>query len=256
MPVSQYSAKPADRSNVAAVVLTLNEEHNIRRCLDHLSWVDEIVVLDSGSYDRTCEIARAIGASVIINKPDKFIISDQRNWAIDNAGVLSEWILFVDADEVVTVELRDALLSAISSAPSDLAAFRLCPKFIFMGRWLRHVLDFPAWHDRLLRRGAARYGGGVWEHFETNGKIGYIKEPYLHYGLSNGISEWLCKHQRYAKWKAETISVSRDTAEQDGLKPAYLKLGWPKRSIHDLQERCGTRLGVFSTIMRFSIITY
>lgn len=233
------------------VVLTFNEEHNIQRCLESLKWADEVIVLDSGSTDQTCSLAQKAGARVVPHQTPKFIIADQRNWALANIDIRADWVLFVDADEIVTKELETEVCSVVRSAPATVSAFRLCPQFMFMGKWLRHTLDFPVWHDRLLRKGAACYTGEVWEYFDTKGEIGYVKQPYLHYGLSNGISSWLRKHERYAEWKAEKF-LNQDTAVTlNRSVNVSSRSGFGKRGLHGFMERCGTKVGFFSPVLRF-----
>lgn len=251
MPALQYSVSTTGKKNVAAVVLTFNEEYNIQRCLERLQWADEIIVVDSGSTDQTCALAQKAGARVFLQQTSQFIIADQRNWALAYTNIKSDWVLFMDADEIVTRELETAICSAVRSASADVAAFRLCPQFMFMGKWLRHTLAFPVWHDRLLRRGYVCYTGEVWEYFETKGNIGYIKQPYLHYGFSNGISSWLRKHERYAEWKAGKLLEPNASGSLKGSATASSMAGWGKRRLHNFMEQWGTKVGFLSPVLRF-----
>jgi glycosyltransferase involved in cell wall biosynthesis len=198
------------RSVVAAVVLTHNEEGNIAKCLATLQWADELVVLDSGSTDRTTEIAQGCGARVLTHRMDPFIIADQRNWALTEGGIKAEWVLFVDADELLTAALADEIVARTAEADGSIVGFRLCFKFMFLGRWLRHVCMFPTWHDRLAKRGRVRFVGGVWERFDAETcTIGVIKEPYLHFGFSNGLSAWFERHNRYSTDRARFLFDTR-----------------------------------------------
>lgn len=186
-------------------MLTKNEERNLDSCLSHLQWVNELIVVDSGSSDRTLEIAKKYGAKIFINKIDPFNPTIQRNWAIENCVKYSDWILFVDADEIITDKLKEEIIKRISN-PEGKIAYRLCFKFMFMGRWIKHVTQFPSWHDRLLKKGNCLFTGGVWEHFDCEEeKIGYICEPYLHYGFNNGIASWIDRHNRYSDVLAKRI---------------------------------------------------
>ena len=137
-------------TGISAVVLTLNEEKNLRACLEHLRWVDEIIVVDSGSTDGTCELARSLGAEVHRCAWQGF--AGQRNWALDNAGIATDWVLFVDADEHITTELRDEILVHTRSGAAD--AFYLCFKVILLGKWVKHSALFPVWHPRTGRSDA------------------------------------------------------------------------------------------------------
>jgi len=235
--------------SISAVVLTKNEEVNIRRCLASLPWVDDLFVVDCGSEDNTVAIATEMGAYVVIHCPEVFLISEQRNWALDNLEISTEWVLFLDADEAVTPKLKTAIEDAIKNAPPDVAGFQMRPKNIFLGRWLRHVIPDPAWHDRLVRLGHARFKGGVWESFETRGRIWRIREPYLHYVFSHGLTGWLEKHQRYAKWKAlKYLEGNEETSSANAIK-MFLR-GNP-RPLYRKLERAAMRFGWISPLMRF-----
>ncbi len=199
---------------LAAVVLTKNEERNLHLALDSLGWVDELLVLDSRSTDRTEEIAREYQAQFVVHvQPGEFNIAEQRNFGLNHCGLTSDWVLYLDADEVVTPELRREIRNRLRDVPADVVGFRMCPKFMFMGRWLRHAMEFPSWHDRLARRGVARFTGGVWEHFELGcGRIDTIDEPYLHFSLNNGIARWIQTQNRYTTDRARSFYASRSVA--------------------------------------------
>lgn len=189
-----------------AIVLTKNEINNIERCLQSLSWCREIIVLDSGSTDQTQFTARALGARVFENiQTGSFQIAEQRNWALRNCGVMSEWVLFLDADETVSPELSAMILDAISNTSSRFDAYELSPRYLFWGRWLKRTQGYPNWHPRLLRLGRVSFSGGVWEHFAAGAIVGRIPIPYDHHANSKGFSDWLERHDRYSSWDAQRI---------------------------------------------------
>ena len=194
-------------------MLTLNEEVNIERCLASLAWAHEVVVVDSGSEDNTVTLAEAAGARVVEHRQQgQFRISDQRNWALQHAGLASEWVLFVDADE----EVPEALAAEIRTrcaAEGGPDAYQLAPKYMFWGRWMRRSMRYPAWHDRLLRREKVTFQGGVWEHFTPGTDSGRIDEPYIHLGNSQGFSNWLERHNRYSTWDAQAVVDYLDSHE-------------------------------------------
>lgn len=191
---------------ISTVVITKNEERNIRRCLESLGWADEMVVVDSGSTDRTLEIAEGCGARVIVNEMVPFDGCQQRNWAMENGDLIGEWVLFMDADEQVTPALAEAIRRELAQAQDRVVGYRLVPKFMFMGRWLRHAGGYPAWHDRLVRKGTlGLVGSWPLAQFEpTDKKIGHLYEPYLHFSFNNGIERWIDKHNLYS------TNVARD----------------------------------------------
>ena len=106
---------------VSVIILSKNEEQDLPACLASLAWCRDVHVVDSGSSDRTVEIARAQGATVWTNPFTSF--GQQRNWAIDHCAVKSEWILFLDADERSTPEFERAVVSAIGPAAPEVAGF-------------------------------------------------------------------------------------------------------------------------------------
>ena len=190
---------------MAGVVLCLNEEENLPRCLASLAWCDERLVLDSGSSDGSRERAAALGARVLEHRQSgRFLITEQRNWSLRHGGLQSEWVLFLDADEEVGPACQQAIEQAIC-APNAPDGFELTPRYWFLGRWLKRSQGYPNWHPRLLRRGRLCFEGGVWESFVAGSPVGRIEAPYEHYAFSKGIDDWLERHRRYADWDAEGI---------------------------------------------------
>ena len=195
----------SSRSTIAGVVLTLNEEYDLDRALSSLTWCDELLVLDSGSTDTTFEIAVKYGARFIthIQEPP-FLITTQRNWALDNCGLTSDWVLFLDADEEIGPHLKDHILASILTSDTY-NAYELTPRFWFLGRWLKKTQGYPNWHPRLLRRGFNHFDGGVWESFSSSSHVSRITIPYEHYAFSKGLDDWLKRHMRYSTWDAQQI---------------------------------------------------
>src|SRR5690348_15599216 len=139
---------------ISVVILTMNEAANLPRCMDGVSFSDDVLVLDSGSSDDTCAIAQARGARVMSRPFDSFAL--QRNFAMDSGGLRHDWVLHVDADEVVRPELRDELLRIVT-ANAQLPAFRIPSRTILMDRWLRHAGMYPAYQVRFGRRDRLRF---------------------------------------------------------------------------------------------------
>ena len=194
---------------LSVVILTLDEEINIQACIESLRGIDDIHVLDSGSLDRTCELAREAGAKVSVNAFESF--GKQRNWAIDNMPLENEWVLHLDADERMTPELLEEIQALIEKEPEE-AGFFVPSKLMFMGRWLRHAGGYPTYQVRLFHTGRLRftdYGHGQRE--ETDGEVGTLSQPYLHDAFSKGLDDWLGKHNRYSRQEAE--QAIREKAE-------------------------------------------
>jgi len=203
--------------SLTAIVLTLNEEINLAGCLQSLSWCPRLVVVDSGSSDSTQQIAHQYGADFYLHFSDgPFLITDQRNWALSQCSIDTEWVLFIDADERVSPALQKEISSLLNSNHAGgftrFDACYLAPAYIFCKKWLRHSQHYPNWHPRLLRPSQVQLTGGVWESFSTSAgrpltpeRITSISEPYIHLAFSKGIDDWLVKHLRYADWDASLI---------------------------------------------------
>ena len=187
---------------ISIVILTKDEEADLPACLQSAQWCDDIHVLDSGSTDNTINIARQYRANISVNPFVSF--GKQRNFALDNLNIKNEWLLFLDADEIVTDKFRDAVIEAVEFSDNEVAGFYCCWKMILEGRWLKYCDNFPKWQFRLIRKGRARFtdfGHGQKES-EITGRVDYIKEPYLHYGFSKGWNHWIERHNRYSSQEA------------------------------------------------------
>ncbi len=161
---------------LSVVMITYNEEANIERCLRSLSFADEIVVLDSFSTDRTVEIARLFTDKVGTQKFEGF--SYQRTAALEMAT--QDWVLIVDADEVVTPDLAKEIQKAVES--SDYDAYRMPRLSYFLGRPMLHCGWYPDYQLRLARKSKAYFPPRlVHETMEVKGRIGTLKHHLLHY---------------------------------------------------------------------------
>ena len=223
---------------VTIVILTKNEEKDLSACLQAINWSDDIYVLDSGSTDKTVEIAQSHGANVIVNPFVSF--GQQRNFALDNISGKYDWILFLDADEVATERFKEAVLSATRGAGEDIAGYYCCWKMMLDNVWLKHCDNFPKWQFRLMKKGKARFtdfGHGQKE-AEIVGTIAYLKEPYLHYGFSKGWSQWIERHNKYSSQEAKerytncpplgNILSKHGSVRNPALKSWLSRLpGWP-----------------------------
>jgi len=195
---------------VSVVILTLNEEINIADCIASCGWCSDVHVLDSGSSDRTAEIARSLGAGVHVHSFESF--GKQRNWAIDNIPLANNWVFHLDADERFTPELVREMDSILGASPPE-AGYHVPSKLMFMGRWLRRVATYPTYQMRLFHRERMRFSDhGHGQREDTTGSVGKIVAPYLHYNFSKGIDDWLDKHNRYATLEAEQF-LNSDAGE-------------------------------------------
>jgi glycosyltransferase involved in cell wall biosynthesis len=179
---------------LSVVVITKDEEAAIGRCLDSVRWADEIVVLDSGSTDRTVEIAREHGARVEVSA-DWPGFGPQKNRALALAG--GEWVLSLDADEWVPEDLAAEIRAAIVS-PDGHAGFELPRSSSFCGREMRHSGWWPDHILRLFRRDAARFSEDiVHERVLLDGRVGRLTRPLRHESFVS-LHEVVDKMNRYS----------------------------------------------------------
>jgi len=200
---AREDAPRAPTPPVSVILLTYNEEDNIRACLESCAWCDDVHVLDSGSKDRTCEIAAEFGAQIHVNPFQSF--GQQRNWAIDNIPVKHRWQFQLDADERFTPALVREMDARIKGDDSidGVCAYRCPSMMMFMDSWLRHAADYPVYQVRLIDREKCRfedYGHGQRE--APTGPVGALDMPYMHYNFSKGLEEWFEKHNRYSSLEA------------------------------------------------------
>jgi glycosyltransferase involved in cell wall biosynthesis len=195
--------------NIAAVVLTLNEEPLIERRLASLSSIGEVVVVDSGSADNTLAIAERMGARTIVRRPaSRFLATEQRNWVLEHGGISAEWVLFLDADEVATPEFLKEVAEAVGGARPEVAGFWACPKFMYQRTWLKRYMGYPNWHPRVIRR-ASRLDEVIWEDFAPDVVAGRVREPYIHFPGARGIEDWVARHARSSIQDYESPHATR-----------------------------------------------
>jgi len=193
---------------ISVVILTLNEAANLPRCLASVQWADDVVVVDSGSVDGTREIAEGAGARVLCRAFDTF--AGQRNFAMESGQLRHPWCLHLDADEVVTPELRAEIEDLVRTEDRRYPVYRIASRIIFMGRWLRRAGMYPAYQVRLGRSDALRfvdYGHGQRE-VQAADQVGTLAAPLDHFNFSKGINDWLARHLRYARDEAREIARS------------------------------------------------
>jgi len=189
------------KCSVAVLILTLNEEQNLPDCLDTLKWCDDIVVLDSGSSDRTEEIALGAGVRFCHHRFDDY--ASQRNAALDGVEFKYPWVFMVDADERVPPELAAEVLKATAEAEEDVDLFRMRRKDMFMGRWIKNSSGYPTWFGRLIRVGKVSFHREVHEDCVPQGREEHLVEHLIHYPFSKGLNDWFARHNHYSTVEAE-----------------------------------------------------
>lgn len=182
---------------LSVIVITKNEERRIRRCLESVRWADEIVVVDSGSTDETLKICREFTDRILVRSFDTF--SSQKNAALDRAT--GDWVLSLDADEVVSPSLTDELCAMLGRDGDGCNAFVLRRENYFCGRPIRYVWGRDAL-VRVVRRGCGRFRGEVHEKLGVSGRIGELTQALLHYNSEN-LHEYVAKNNLYTSLEAQ-----------------------------------------------------
>jgi glycosyltransferase involved in cell wall biosynthesis len=206
-PGARQETAPSDgiattgRAPVTAIVLAFNEEKNLPACLESLaSWVEDLYVVDSGSTDRTVEIARASGAVVVQHPFEHY--GAQRNWAIDNLPISTPWMLHIDADERITLELRASITDALAREWPDVDGFLVSRRTMFMGTWIKHGGHYPAWHLRLMRTGSGRCEDRLYDqHFYVRGAVQKLQGDLID-TLTPDVATFTARHLRWATLEA------------------------------------------------------
>jgi hypothetical protein len=182
--------------NVTAIVLTLDEEHNIEECLASLAWADHMVVFDSFSTDRTVELARQAGADVRQHSFQNY--AQQRNAALDR--VPADWIFFVDADERGTSELAAEIREVTAGDRREVAWWVPRHNYIF-GRLTLGAGWYPDYQMRLVRRGRARWERPVHEVAVVDGLEGHLEHPLIHYNYDD-LADFVARQKKYSDYDA------------------------------------------------------
>jgi glycosyltransferase involved in cell wall biosynthesis len=193
---------------ISIVILTLNEEQNLPACLASTVGCDDVVVLDSGSTDRTVEIARAAGARVWVNPFSNF--AQQRNHAHAVIPFHHDWVFHLDADEKLSPTLiAECAECAASPAAAQLDGFYAAPRMFFQGRWIPRCTDYPAWQARLVHTQRFRFIQVGHGQREAPGlRLRQLTHPYDHNLSSQSNAEIRAKHTRYAKIEAATFMAT------------------------------------------------
>jgi len=187
-------------STISAFIVCVNEEKHIRRCLESLKWCNEIVVIDSGSTDRTIEICREYTANVIQRPWPGFVA--QKSFGLSQCH--GEWALNIDADEVVTPELRDQIL-AVMASPNALNGYYILRVVYYLGKFWRKGGWYPEYRLRLCRRSVTTWGGDdPHEKAIVSGATARLTAELLHYTYED-VSNQIRSLNSFATTAAETM---------------------------------------------------
>lgn len=202
-------------ADLTVLILAQNEEKNIVRSIRSVKRIAKrILVVDSGSTDRTIELAKENGAEVVLHSP--FVnYATQFNWGLDHTNIDTNWILRLDADEQVTPELAQEIENALEEhSQDDVNGFEVRCRIIFMGRWIRHGGTYPLIIPRLFRRGFGRVEmRKMDEHTLIQGKVMRFQNDLIHYDFK-GLHEWIDKHNKYSVRECQDYFERKETHKE------------------------------------------
>ena len=193
------------KANITIVILTKNEARNLPRCLEAIPNQYPIVILDSGSIDETISIATEHGCGIRKHKWPGF--ADQRNFALNDCNINTEWILFIDVDEIFTNQFYDWLKDAICRNDFDVAM--IPSQLVFDGKPLRHAPGYPIYHPRLVRHSVTFVPSYTGHGEAVSDPVRIIKAPYgyKHYFFDGNYYAWALKHVALAE-KERIVKIS------------------------------------------------
>jgi len=205
-------------SSLSVILITKNEAENIRDCLQSVAWADEVIVVDSGSTDETCRIAKELGAQVHVHA-DWPGFGPQKNRALGYAS--KEWVFSIDADERVTSELRGEIEQAMGTGKAD---GYYCPRLSqFCGQFVHHSGWYPDYVLRLFKQGAGKFSESlVHESVQMTGRTEKMKNPLLHYSYLT-VDDVERKVEHYSTAAAQQMFESGKRSSRAG---AALRGGW------------------------------
>lgn len=244
---------------IDVMIITYNESLNLPHCLKALQrWTNKIFVIDSGSTDGTQDIARSYGADIVHHDWPGY--AQQKNWGLDNLPFESDWILIVDADEVITDEVRERLVE-IASKPADEVpenGFYINRLTYFMDKPIWYCGYFPSWNLRFFKRGKGYYESReVHEHVIIDNPVGYIREPMIHHDR-RGLEHYVAKHNRYSTLEARTIFLemtSPNASDREAnVTPDTRRRRWLKRHIMPHAPFPGMWRFIYLYILRLGIL--
>ena len=188
---------------ISAIVLTKNEEKIIGFCLKNLRWCDEILVIDDYSKDKTTAISKKLGARVFKRKLGGNY-AKQRNFGLKKAK--GEWVLFIDADEIISINLKREILKNIDF--KEVCGFKLKRKDKFLGKWLKFGETSSVELLRLAKKGKGAWQKPVHEVWQIKGEIGKLKNPIIH-NREITIADFLRKINHYSSLRAKELYRKR-----------------------------------------------
>ena len=209
--------------DISVIILTFNEEKHIARCINSLiTFTDKIFIIDSGSTDKTVEIAENLGAKVAVNPWINY--ATQFNFGIENNPFKTTWLMRMDADEYVLPELSNEINQKLSETPQEISGIYIKRRVLFFDKWIRHGAYYPIWLLRIWRN-----GHGIceesWmdEHIKLfQGKTVQMQQDLVDHNLNN-LTWWTQKHNLYAiREVIDLLNIKYNFRDFEAVEPKLL----------------------------------
>lgn len=186
-----------DQKKISAIIITYNEEQNIKECLNSIKWCNEIIVIDSFSTDRTVKICKSFPYKVKIIKRKWKGYSEQKNFAAKKAQ--NDWILSVDADERITLELKKEIQTLLKNNVSSFNGYKIPRKNYYFGQWLKRGGNYPDYQIRLYHRKFAQFKAVLLhEGVQVKDPVGVLCHPMNHFTYQN-VDDYFKRFIRYTE---------------------------------------------------------
>jgi glycosyltransferase involved in cell wall biosynthesis len=221
---------------ISVLIPTKNEEQDLPGCLESVRWSDDITVYDSGSTDRTIEIAKGSGARIVCRPSadgaglfggDE---AEHKNWALANIDYKYDWVLHVDADERPSPELV-ANMRRIVQHPSEIVGFEVQRRDFFLETWLKHV-QATSFYIRLFRPHFMRFERVINPISVMSGPIGRVDGYLDHFPFNKGMQRWLDRHNAYSTLEARQILTNRAAGKSFSIVQAVFGKDYSGRRAH------------------------
>lgn len=222
------------RLPITVIILTKNESETITGAITcALEDYAEIVVLDSFSTDGTADLSRAAGARVVQYAFKGY--ASQRNYALQNIKLSTEWVFFLDADERISPELTTELRREFARLSQSAGMLYMRRKDMYEGRWIKRSSGYPTWFGRICHATSVEVEREINEEYHCTRPTARLKGHLIHFPFAKGMSQWLARHNSYSTAEAETMAkgetsamnlwFSRDPSlRRKGLKRVYMRL--------------------------------
>lgn len=235
---------------ISAIILTYNDEENINACLESLKeWLDDIVIVDSFSTDRTLQICKAHGCRIY--QHDFIDQAHQFNWALDSVPLRHSWVMRLDSDEIVPDRLKREIESRVGRE-EGIVGYYMNRRMYWMNRWLRHGRMYPHYILRLFRFGSGRYELRTEEHLLLDGMAAYLESDFLEDNRKNGLEYFTLKHLKTAE--GEVAEVLHPQLDGRAVDPA--PFGTKTERTRWLKEKVYSRMPLFMRPLLYFLYRY